>query len=160
MNTTGRNFWVTLRVVLGLIFLYAGLNSLFGFTGEGPGWLFGGGSPTFGYLNFATYGPFAGMFKAMAGNPVVDVLHVGGQLLIGISLLLGIGLRIAGIAGALQMGLIYLSAFPPAHNPILDEHLVYAIVLIGISVLRPGEMLGLGKAWSETELVQNYPILQ
>ena len=75
-------------------------------------------------------------------------------------MLLGIGLRIAGIAGALQMGLIYLSAFPPAHNPILDEHIVYAIILIGIAVLRPGEVLGLGRMWSEMEVVKNYPILQ
>ena len=160
MNTSGKNFWVTLRILLGLIFLYSALNSLFGFTGENPGWLNGGGSPTFGYLNFATYGPFAGMFKAMAGNPIVDVLHVGGQLLIGISLLLGVGLRIAGIAGALQMGLIYLSAFPPPFNPVLDEHIIYAVILIGIAILRPGEVFGLGRAWSETEVVKNYPILQ
>ena len=160
MNEKGKNFWVALRIILGLIFLYSALNSLFGFTGESPGWLNGGGSPTFGYLNFATYGPFAGLFQGLAGNPVVDILHVGGQLLIGISLLLGIGLRIAGIAGALQMMLIYLSAFPPPFNPVLDEHIVYAVILIGIAVLRPGEVLGLGKMWSEADLVKNYPILQ
>ncbi|MEM9777444.1 MAG: hypothetical protein AAF902_22895 [Chloroflexota bacterium] len=160
METKGNNFWVTLRIVLGLIFLYGALNSLFGFTGEGPGWLNGGGSPTFGYLNFATYGPFSGFFQGLAGNPIVDVLHVGGQLLIGLSLLLGVGLRIAGYAGALQMFLIYLSAFPPPFNPILDEHIVYAIVLVAIAVLQPGTVLGFGKAWSELDVVKNYPILQ
>lgn len=160
MNGNGKNFWVALRVLLGVVFLYSALNSLFGLTGESAGWLNGGGSPTFGYLNFATYGPFSGMFKAMAGNPIIDVLHVGGQLLIGISLLLGVGLRIAGIAGALQMGLIYLSAFPPQHNPLIDEHIIYAVVLIGIAVLRPGEVLGLGKIWSQAEIVKQYPILE
>ncbi|MFK7800361.1 MAG: hypothetical protein AB8G95_01900 [Anaerolineae bacterium] len=160
MNEKSSNFWVALRILMGFIFLYAALNSLFGFTGEGPGWLFGGGSPTFGYLNFATRGPLSGLFKAMAGNPIVDVLHVGGQLLIGISLVLGIGLRIAGFAGALQMFLIFLSAFPPEHNPIIDEHIVYSVILIGIAMIRPGETLGLGKMWSEVELVKNYPILE
>ena len=160
METKGNNFWVTLRILLGLIFLYSALNSLFGFTGEGPGWLFGGGSPTFGYLNFATYGPFSNLFKGLAGNPVVDVLYVGGQLLIGLSLLLGIGLRIAGYAGALQMLLIYLSGFPPEFNPLISEHVVYGTILVAIAVLQPGTILGFGRAWSELEVVKNYPILQ
>lgn len=160
MNEKSGNFWVALRILLGIIFLYSALNSLFGFTGEGPGWLFGGGSPTFGYLNFGARGPLAGMFKAMAGNPIVDILHVGGQLLIGISLVLGVGLRIAGFAGALQMGLIFLSAFPPEHNPLIDEHIVYAVILIGIAMIRPGEVLGLGKMWSEFDVVKKYPVLE
>ena len=155
--------WVVLRIALGWIFLWSSLDKLFGFgfvTEANSAWLTTGTSPTYGYLNFATYGPLAEVMQSMAGNPIVDVLFVGGQLLIGLSLILGIGLQIAGYSGTLLMILIYLSRFPPETNPIIDEHIVYAILLVSIAIKKPGRLLGLGRKWANTGLVSRFPVLE
>lgn len=34
---------------------------------------------------------------------------------------------------------------PPEHNPFLDEHIIYAIIMIGIAVNNSGQYLGFGK---------------
>lgn len=162
MNTNSSKVWVVIRILLGFIFLWASVDKIFGLgfnTVPEESWI-AGVSPTFGYLKFATYGPFAGMMQAMAGNPVVDVLLVGGQLLIGAALILGIGVKVASYSGALMMLLIYLSRFPGEFNPLIDEHIVYIVLLIGLARAEAGKVLGLGKVWAETNIVQKYPILQ
>ena len=162
METNTNKVWVVIRILLGFIFLWAAIDKIFGFGFNTPpeeAWM-AGVSPTFGYLKFATYGPFAGMMQGMAGNPVVDVLLVGGQLMIGIALLLGIGVKVAGYSGALMMLLIYLSRFPSEFNPLIDEHIIYGILLIGLTQVKVGKLFGLGQFWSQTEVVQKYPILE
>ena len=57
-----------------------------------------GGSPTKGFLS-GSEGPFAGFYHALAGNGFVDVLFMVGLLGIGLALILGIGLRVAAVAG-------------------------------------------------------------
>ena len=101
-ENTNNYIWSALRIGLGIIFLWGFFDKLFGLGFNTPpdqSWL-AGSSPTFGYLNFATYGPFAGLMKGMAGNPVVDLLYMAGLLLIGLSLILGIGVVVAGDAMA------------------------------------------------------------
>ena len=101
METNTSKVWVIIRILLGFIFLWAAVDKIFGLGFSTPpeeAWI-AGVSPTFGYLKFATYGPFSGMMQAMAGNPVVDVLLVGGQLLVGLALILGIGVKVAGYSG-------------------------------------------------------------
>lgn len=52
-----------------------------------------GGSPTTGYLNFATEGKtFHNFFASLAG-PAADWLFMAGLLAIGVALTLGIGMR-------------------------------------------------------------------
>ncbi len=151
----------TVRILLGFIFLWGFIDKVFGLGFNTPPdqSLLAGASPTFGYLQFATYGPFAGLMKGIAGNPLVDVLYMAGLLGVGLSLILGIGMRIGGYSGALMMLLIYLSRFPGEFNPIVDEHIVYIVLLIGIAVLQPAAM-GLGNVWSKSPIVQRYPVLQ
>lgn len=153
-------YWLILRIMMGFIFLWSALDSLFGlgFPAE-EGWLTHGASPTFGYLNFATYGPFATFFQGLAGNPLVDLLFVGGQLLIGLALLLGIGVKIAAFSGALQMLLIYFSAFPYENNPLIDSHIIYIVILIGIAAAMPVQ-LSLHNWWKDQPMVQRMPILE
>ncbi|HSH00870.1 MAG TPA: hypothetical protein VLL52_00030 [Anaerolineae bacterium] len=151
-----------LRILLGFIFLWAAVDKIFGLgfdTAVGEGWL-AGNSPTFGFLNFGTRGPFAGIMKAMAGNVVVDILFIVGQIGIGVALLLGVGLTIAGYAGALQMALIYLAAIPPVYNPIVDQHIVYIVLLVAIAWFKPGETFGLGKTWKNMDIVKKYSFLE
>lgn len=127
--------WLSLtRILLGLIFLWAFFDKLFGLgfaTKSGQAWV-NGVSPTTGFLTHATTGPLAGMFSGLAGSAIVDWLYMLGLLLVGASLLFGIGLRVAGRAGALMMILFYLSLLWPVNNPLIDEHLVYLAILLAI----------------------------
>ncbi|MFP4346065.1 MAG: hypothetical protein ACLFU8_15320 [Anaerolineales bacterium] len=153
-------FWALTRIALGFIFLWAFLDKLFGLGFSTPpenAWL-AGGSPTAGFLQFAPRGPFAGLYNSMAGNPVVDVLFMFGLLGLGIALLLGIGMKIAGVAGPLLMLLMWSARLPPENNPIIDEHIVYAFTIMGLAAARAGRTWGLGEWWAER--VKGAPILE
>lgn len=154
--------WAWLRIALGWTFLWAFIDKLigFGFTTEhGSGWLVGG-SPTYGFLKFGTHGPFAPLFQAMAGSGLVDWLFMLGLLLIGLSLLLGIFIRLSTFFGGVLLFMIYLATFLPEHNPLIDEHIIYIIALAGISYANAGTPLGLGRWWSQTALVKKVPWLR
>ncbi len=142
--------------------LWAFFDKLFGlgFATEASKSWFAGTSPTTGFLTNAPDGPLAPLFNSLSGNILVDLSFMGGLLLIGCALLLGIGMKIASYSGSLMMFLIYLSLFPPGNNPLIDEHIVYIIILIGLAIRSEKQKFGLGKKWSELQLVKNYPILK
>ena len=96
----------------------------------------------------------------MAGNPIVDWLFMLGLLLIGLALLLGIGVRIAGYSGALLMLFMYLASIQPENNPLLDDHIIYGLLLLLFAATGAGKCLGFGNAWARTSLVQKNPILE
>ncbi len=157
-----RYFWALARLGLGWIFLWAFLDKLFGFgfsTKPGMAWL-DGASPTAGFLTKGVYGPLATLYHQLAGSDVVSWLFMLGLLLIGLSLLVGVGTTIAGYSGALLMLLMYLALLPPKTNPILDDHLIYLFLLLGIALGRTGDTFGFGRWWSQTALVKNHPILR
>ncbi len=158
-----RVVWGLLRIAMGWVFLWGFLDKVFGLgfsTAPEQAWLMGG-SPTTGFLSFATKGPFAEIFKSMAGNVLVDWLFMIGLFCIGVSLILGIGVRIAGYSGALMLILMYLAGFiPPEHNPIVDEHIVNALVMLGLTAVPSGEYLGFGKWWAKQGLVRKYSIFR
>ena len=151
-----------LRISLGWIFFWGFIDKLFGLgfaTEAGKSWL-DGASPTSGFLSFGTHGPFAEFYQSLAGNPLVDWLFMLGLGLIGLSLILGIGMRVATASGALLMLLLWTAALPPEHNPLIDEHIVYILLLIGLHVNEAGDHYGLGKIWGETKLVKRFPSLK
>jgi thiosulfate dehydrogenase (quinone) large subunit len=147
-----------LRISLGWIFLWAFLDKLFGLgfaTERDASWI-NGGSPTEGFLSFGTSGPFADAFQGLAGHTVVDVVFMVGLAGIGLALMLGIGVRIAAVSGALMMVLMWAAALWPANNPFMDDHLVYAGLLVMLALLDSGRTLGLGRLWSGLPLVQRH----
>lgn len=151
-----------LRISLGGVFLWSFLDKTFGLgfaTEKGKSWL-DGASPTFGYLTFGSRGIFHDFFVSLAGNQVVDVLFMLGMLLIGVSLILGVGIRIAAVSGAFLMLLIYFSAFPPENNPFIDEHIVYILLLLLFAATNAQDRLGFGKWWARQTLVKKYPFLR
>ena len=89
-----------------------------------------GGSPTSGFLKFATDGPFAAFYQGLAGNTFIDWLFMLGLLGIGTALLLGIGMRIAVVSGVLLLMMMWSASIPPENNPVFDEHIVYSLALI------------------------------
>jgi thiosulfate dehydrogenase [quinone] large subunit len=160
MGKKARYLLAVLRISLGWVFLWAFLDKLFGLgrsTTPENAWL-AGGSPTSGFLSFSARGPLVGVFQGMAGSPVVDVLFMTGLLGLGLTLLLGIGLKVAGVAGPLLMLLLWVSQLPPAANPFMDNHIIYALVLALFPLLEAGHTLGLGRWWAEK--TRAWPILQ
>ncbi len=154
--------WAFLRFGMGWIFLWAFLDKLFGLgfaTESGKGWI-DGGSPTFGFLNFASTGPLEGFYNGIAGNAVVDWLFMLGLLAVGLPLVLGIGVRIAASIGVVMLLLMYSALVLPANNPVLDDHIIYAVIMLGLAVANPGYRIGLGRWWGRTRLVKRFPVLE
>ena len=164
--------WGALRLLMGWTFLWAFLDKTFalGFaTGRDPqtgiidffgpkAWIHEG-SPTAGLAFFAK-GPFASLYKDIAGATWLDWTFMLALLLIGLALTTGVMTRIAAIGGAIWMVLFYsASAIWPDNNPFVDEHVVYLVVLIGIAIVGAGRYLGLGKYWERFEAVKKHPIL-
>jgi thiosulfate dehydrogenase [quinone] large subunit len=49
---------------------------------------------------------------------------------------------------------------PPANNPFMDDHLIYAMVLVLITALGAGHTWGLGRTWESLALVRRTPWLR
>jgi thiosulfate dehydrogenase [quinone] large subunit len=154
--------WAGLRIGLGWIFLWAFLDKAFGWgfaTASENAWV-NGGSPTEGFLSFATTGPFQDFYQSFAGAVWADVLFMVGLAGIGTALLTGIALRVAAVTGALLMVLMWAAVLPPPNNPFLDDHLIFAGLLVGLALVGAGDTLGLGKVWARMPLVQRLPWLR
>jgi len=122
---------IALRLVMGFTFLWAFLDKTFGLgfaTTAEKAWL-QGGSPTTGFLSFGVKGPFAEFFNSLAGVAVVDWLFMLGLLFVGATLLLNKYVKWGALAGIAMMLLMYLALLLPENNPLVDDHIVYALVL-------------------------------
>jgi thiosulfate dehydrogenase [quinone] large subunit len=174
-----------LRFAAGWTFLWAFLDKAFalGFTtgrlengtidffAKDAAWL-NGGSPTAGVVGFAIDGsPFKGAIQSVTGFQMtelgpqvagwVDWIYMLSMVLIGLGLILGIGTRLAAVGGIAWMAIFYgATAIWPEHNPFMDEHVIYAIVLAGVAYVGAGRFLGLGRWWERTALVQRAPFLK
>lgn len=162
-----QKMWALARIGLGWIFLWGFLDKVWGLgfsTMAGKAWV-NGVSPTLGFLKFATAGPLASVFASLAGQGWVDVLFMFGLLALGLSLIFGIGVRIAGYAGALLVLLMFFASIPyfqnpAAHNPLIDEHIIYAAILLAFTRIKVGRWWGFGAEWAKTDLVKRYPFLE
>jgi thiosulfate dehydrogenase [quinone] large subunit len=151
MKQKTRYLLAALRISMGWIFLWSFADKLFGLgfsTAPENAWL-AGGSPTYGFLTHATAGPLAGLYQSMAGAFLVDALFMFGLAGLGVALTLGIGLKIAGIGGSLMMLMMWSAHLPPAQNPLIDQHIVYALVIILLAQTEAGMTWGLGSWWRE-----------
>ncbi|MFD2765035.1 hypothetical protein [Micromonospora eburnea] len=157
-----RYVFAGLRIALGWIFLWAFLDKMFGLgheTAAKNAWI-NGGSPTKGFLAFGTKGPLEGFYHGIAGAAWADWLFMTGLVGIGIALVLGIGMRVAAVAGGVLLVMMWTAVLPPANNPFLDDHLIYAGLLAGLALVGAGNTLGLGRAWAKLPLVQRLPWLR
>ena len=152
-----RYLWAATRLCLGWTFLWPFLDKAFGLGHETPaaGAWFSGGNPTKGFLS-GSVGPFSGIYHSIAGAGAVNVLFMVGLLGIGVALLLGIAMRPACIAGVTMLLLMWSASLPPENNLFMDDHIIYALVLLGLAAVGAGKTLGLGGRWSRTAMVQRY----
>ena len=132
-----------LRLLLAWTFLYAGWSQI-----TTPGWSVAGflsGTKTF----HDVYAPLG----ASSWAPIITFLVEYGHLLIGLSLLLGLLVRVSAVFGTILV-LVYWTAhmdFPYIENPtnfLVDFHIVYAVVLVLLINKRAGHIWGLD-AWAE-----------
>jgi thiosulfate dehydrogenase [quinone] large subunit len=150
--------WTVLRLLLGWSFLWAFLDKFFGLgfatcrAEDSSSIDFGcsaamidGGSPTYGFLAFATEASHTGfLFDWMAPSApdsinLADIGFMAALLLGGIALMLGIGTRIAAIGGAMLMAFMFLaSEVWPENNPVNSSHIIEMVVFLGIATVGPG----------------------
>lgn len=121
---------------MSLIFLWAFFDKLLGLgfaTLKENAWI-NGGSPTAGFLSHAVKGPFANIFQSLSGMVIVDWLFMLGLLFIGLTLLFNKYIFWGAVSGIIMMILMWLSLLFPENNPIIDDHIVYALVLAFLAV--------------------------
>ena len=85
---------------------------------------------------------------------------MAGLLGIGVTLLLGVGMRIGAAAGALMYAFMYAASLPLENNPVVDDHLIGVVVMAVLALGAAGTTWGLGRWWNRTGVVQKYPVLK
>ncbi|WP_370616322.1 DoxX family membrane protein [Mumia qirimensis] len=151
-----------LRIVLGFTFLWAFLDKLFGLTYSTPkdaAWI-DGASPTDGYLSNAAKGPFESFYHSIAGQWWADWLFMLGLLGIGVSLLLGVAIRIGAVCGCLMYFLMWTVALPPETNPVVDDHIIGLLAVAVCGLALAGDTWGLGRMWGALGFVKANPWLR
>lgn len=140
------------RLALGWLMFYAGITKI-----VNPAWTAGG------YLASAkTFPGFYGWLAAPENIGWINFLNEWGLTLIGISLILGLGVRLSSILGSALMLLYYFPVleFPEvAHGFIVDEHIVYAAVLAFFAAVRAGRYYGLDNWCANLPICRRYPRL-
>jgi thiosulfate dehydrogenase [quinone] large subunit len=144
------------RIAVGVIFLWAGLEKI---IGEGLGtW------SAKGFLEFATSGtlgwpfvtgeiaegtvfnPTHDFWVALAGNEaamsLISYLVPLGQAAVGIALILGLLTRFGAAMGALMMLIFFVAAWDFEFG-IVNQHLTYAVVTLGLGIVGAGNHYGL-----------------
>lgn len=153
LEKSEKKFLAALRIALGWVFLYAGLSHL-----TAPGW------SAKGYLMGAkTFPAFYHWLASDGILPAINFLNVWGLTLIGISLIVGLFVRLSSLFGALMMVLYY---FPVLNFPkigttayLVDEHVVYALALLVFASARAGRTWGLDPWCANLPFCKKYPKL-
>lgn len=171
MGATGKTRALAgLRITMGLLFMYAGIEKLLGIGLEaGNSW------SAFGFLKFATGGswpgaaqdavinPFHDFWLSLAQNPAalnfVNFMVPWGELGIGIALTLGLLTRFASVMGVLMMGLFYVASWDFSLG-VINSDLIYLVVLAYLGIAGAGEVYGLDKQVEETAMVRQTPQLR
>jgi thiosulfate dehydrogenase [quinone] large subunit len=157
-----------LRIVTGLVFLWAFLDKAFGLgygTVPERAWI-NGGSPTTGFLGHVAVGPLQTTFHSWAGAAWADWLFMLGLLAIGVALVLGIALGVTAVATALMMLMMWTAEWPLAQhtsagaasgstNPLIDYHVIYALIAIAVAYAAAGDTWGLGRTWARLPIVRD-----
>ena len=142
-----------LRLSTGWMFFYAGITKV-----VNPEW------SAAGYLSGAKM--FVGFYNWLLSPsilPTVNLVNEWGLTLLSISLILGIGVRLSSVLGALLMLLYYVPLgfpYPNPHSYIVDEHIIYLAILLFFATIRAGRVWGLENWCSNLPICSQYPKLR
>ena len=125
-----------LRISLGWYMFYAGITKVLD-----PSW------SAEGYLKGAKFLPgFYTWLTSPGILPIVNFVNEWGLTLLGISLILGIFVKYSAPLGALLMLLYYIPLgiiYPNTHSMIVDDHIIFALILIYFALVGAGRIWGL-----------------
>jgi thiosulfate dehydrogenase [quinone] large subunit len=142
-------FTLLLRLAMGWIFVWSGFDKLL------TDWT------SAGFLVNGTSGPLQGWFMDLGTNSgavnVINGLVISGQILIGLTLILGVFTRFSLFWAGVMVFMFYIAQFPPANNPFLDEHIVYIVVFFLLGALGAGRILGLDALIEKLPFVRRIP---
>jgi thiosulfate dehydrogenase [quinone] large subunit len=128
-----------LRIAMGFMFLYAGLTKVLDSSWSAEG-----------YIKGAKVLPqLFHYFLAPGTLPAVNLLNEWGLVLLGVSLILGVFVRISAPLGAILMVLYYLAAFEMpkfgvSQSFFVDQHIIYIGALAVLAAFNAGKSWGLG----------------
>jgi thiosulfate dehydrogenase [quinone] large subunit len=160
MRTTASPTWYPKavavgRILVGVIFLWAGLEKFIGgagaFTAKGflafgtggtLGWPFVTGAVVEGTIFNPTHQFWVDLSKNDGLMNIVNFLVQFGQISIGLALILGIATRFASLMGSLMMLFFFFAAWDFAYG-VVNQHLTYAVVTFGLGVIGAGNYYGL-----------------
>ncbi len=147
-------FLVLLRLSMGWLFFYAGITKILN-----PNW------SAAGYLKGAK--TFTGFYQWLASPeilPFTNFFNEWGLTLIGAALILGVFVRLSSVLGAAIMVLYYfpILVFPKVgtNSYLVDDHIIYALVLLLLAAIRAGQYFGLEKWCAGLPLCSRYPALR
>ena len=153
MRESQKIFLFLPRITLGWLFFYAGITKVLN-----PDW------SAAGYLKSAK--TFGGFYTWLAGPdilPITNFLNEWGLTLIGAALVLGVFVRLSSVLGAFLMILYYFPGleFPYVeHGFLVDEHIVYASILLVLASFRAGRIWGLENWCSSLPICSKFPKLR
>jgi thiosulfate dehydrogenase [quinone] large subunit len=106
--------------------------------------------------------PLHGFFTGIAGSGIIDMLNMWGLTLTGVALILGAFVRWSAFWAAVMMVFYWLAALqgglmaglPLEHGWVVDDHIVYAVLLFGLGAFGSGRILGVDKYLENTDWVR------
>lgn len=152
-----RYLWAVIRLGMAWTFLWPFFDKMFGLNHDSTtaqAWI-NGGNPTKGFLS-GSVGVFSGIYTGIAGAGIVNVLFMSGLLGVGLALALGIAMKPAATAGATLLLLMWSASLPPSNDLILDNHIIYALLLTGLAAVSAGKTLGFGDRWTQLPLIKQH----
>ena len=140
-----------LRLAMGWFMFYAGITKVLN-----PAW------SAVGYLKGAkTFPAFYQWLLSPGILPVVNFINEWGLTLLGVSLILGIFVRLSSSLGAVLMLLYYFPIlqfpYPNSFSYIVDEHIIYALALILLASFRAGRVWGLENWCANLPICSRFP---
>ena len=150
MSHTARIMLTALRIALGWMFFYAGITKVLNPTWTAEGFL----------RNAKAFPEFFHWFALPANIGWVNFMNEWGLTLLGVALILGIGVRLASILGIVLMALYYFPLGLPKPNAtsyLVDQHVIYALVLAFFIAVRAGRTYGLDAWCADLPICRRFP---
>src|SRR5205807_7565126 len=154
-STTDRSFILVFRLLMAWTFLYAASHQVFNPKFSAAGFL----------SHTKTFHDVYAVLATPAADPALTFLVSYGHLLIGLSLLVGLMVRVSAAFGVALL-LMYWTAhmdwpfIENANNFIIDYHIVYATVMGYLFARHAGHVWGLDAWLEKTTFVQQHPALR
>lgn len=153
LDRSDKKFLAALRIALGWLFFYAGITKVLDSGWSAKGYLLGAKT-------------FSGFYAWLASDgilPIIDFVNKWGLTLLGVSLILGVAVRLFSLFGVGLMFLYWLPVldFPRVeHGYLVDDHVIYALVLLFFAAVKAGRWYGLEERCAKLPICAKYPKLR